>query len=548
MSTPTPLPFVAGVVDALVGQWLVAGYFAEPATLEGFQPTLTDAPASGGSVGVELAVGQGGPSMVATIAAGQRVPLFAVSGSLPIPAATTLYMRITAASGLAVGLGGFYFVGPAAGSLVEPSPRAPLPVIAGVVDAHVGESYPAGYYAYERMLTEFQPSLIDPPSGGSVSVTLSTAPGGAGGGLSAVIPDGERSPAAPVTGSVTIPAGSRLYLHVSAASGGAVGFSGLYRLELPVGASDRPTKRPPLPAIAGDLTPHVGTNFVAGYFATAGTIVGFQPSVTDPPGSGGSVSIELRTAPGGGGSGLAALIPAGENEPVTPVSGSIPIAAGTTLYMRITAASGAPMTLSGQFLVEDADDVLAALTTLEKVKRYLHIVGNEDDVLLNELITAVSVKIQRVLRRSIVETPITGERHSASGRMLELQLDDYPVLPGTLGVAIRGSAIDFSQLDVELDVGHVYHVPSGIDAGPTAWPAGIRHIAASYSAGYASVPADLCQAATVQVAWEFKRTGAKGGTLGQRSTVIDDNTQTFLIDAWAPDVVPVLRAYERGPF
>lgn len=548
MSTSTPLPYVAGVVDALVGQWLVAGYFAEPATLEGLQPSVTDAPASGGSVTVELAVEQGGPSLTATIQAGQRVPPFAVSGTIPIPAGSTLYMRVTAATGSAIGLGGFFFVGPAAGSTTEPSPRAPLPVLPGSVDAHVGQSYPAGYFAEERLLTELQPSLIEAPSGGAVTVTLSTAPGGGGVGLTAVIPDGELAPAAPVTGSVTIPAGSRLYLYVAAATGGAVGLAGLYRVDLPPSSTDTPTTRPPLPRIAGDLTPHVGVDFVAGYFATAGILVGLQPSVTDPPAPGGGLTLELRTAQGGAGAGLAAAIAAGDTEPPTAVEGTVAVAAGTTLYMRITSASGAPMNLSGQYLVEASADVLPALTTLDKVKRYLRIAGNADDVLLNELIAAVSVKMQRAMRRSIVESVIVGERHSCDGQLLALQLEEYPVISGTVAVTMRGTAIDPTLLEIDTRVGQVFYRPGGIDADPSPWPRGMRHLSVSYSAGYAEVPADICAAATVQVAWEFKRTSAAGGALGQRTTVIDDNTQTFLIDAWAPDVVPVLRAYERGPF
>ena len=100
--------------------------------------------------------------------------------------------------------------------------------------------------------------------------------------------------------------------------------------------------RVPLPTIPGLFSGFVGVDLFAGFFTTAQTLTEFQPAVTDAP-SGGSISVDLRTATGGGGSGLSAVIPDGQKIPAAPVTGSISIAAGTTMWLRFTAESGQAM-------------------------------------------------------------------------------------------------------------------------------------------------------------------------------------------------------------
>ncbi len=301
------------------------------------------------------------------------------------------------------------------------------------------------------------------------------------------------------------------------------------------------SERVPLPTIAGGLSGFVSVDLEAGYFPTAATLVGFQPVVTDAP-SGGSVSVDLRTATGGGGSGLSATIPDGARVPAAPVTGSIEIAAGTTLYLRVTAESGAAMNLSGQYLVEGESTAFAALTTLSRVKEYRNTTGTDSDTFLAQLIAAVSRKMQNYMRRRIVQESITDEMHDAGGRSDTLQLDGYPV--ASVSIELDGTAVDSADFAVESNVGHVIYAPSGT---PAAWPSGRRHISADYTTGYAQIPDDLVHAATVQVVWEFKRSGHTGsGRLGERSQVIDAGGQaTYLIDAWAPDVLPVMSLYRR---
>lgn len=298
--------------------------------------------------------------------------------------------------------------------------------------------------------------------------------------------------------------------------------------------------RVPLPNISGLLSGFVSVDLFAGHFAGAARLVGFQPAVTDPP-SGGSVTVELRTATGGGGQGLSATIPDGARTPATPVTGSIDIAAGTNLYLRVTAASGAALGLYGQFLVVDGTTSASALTSLARVKDYTDTTTTDDDAILSQLIAAVSLRMQNVMRRRIVLETIVGQRYSAGGGAPELCLRSFPVSETGLSVSLSGNALLAADFDLDSACGILFYTPGGSD--PQPWPSGTRHISVGYEAGYASVPEDIQHAATIQCVWEMKRTESRGGRLGERTQLVGDNQTTFLVDAWAPDVIPVLDLY-----
>lgn len=186
--------------------------------------------------------------------------------------------------------------------------------------------------------------------------------------------------------------------------------------------------RAPIPTIAGLLTGFVGVDVPVAYFANAATLESFYPVVTDAP-SGGSVVVALRTATGGGGSGLTATIASGARSPATPTTGSVAIAAGTTLYLRITSESGAALNLSGSYSVSSASGVTTALTTVDRVKRYLDIAAATWDTLLGEIVLGVSGAATRYIGRAIVETTITGERHDGGKELIRLL--EYPVASDT---------------------------------------------------------------------------------------------------------------------
>lgn len=297
------------------------------------------------------------------------------------------------------------------------------------------------------------------------------------------------------------------------------------------------SERVPLPSISGLVSAFVGIDLPAGHFATASRLVGFQPFVTDPP-SGGDLTVELRTAIGGGGVGLSATILDGARAPAAPVTGSLEIPADTTLYMRVTAATGSSLGLYGQFLTDSEAGATAALTTLSRVKDYLGITDTDSDTVISRLISSVSLKMQTFMRRAIVAESVTAEKKSTGRNQFALVLDKYPSDESSVAVTVSDTVLDSADFDVEPASSIVYYTPSA--GAPAPWPMGMRHISVAYDAGFASVPADIQDAATVQCAWEFRRINR----LGNRTQVIDDNTATYLVDAWAPDVMPVLESHK----
>ncbi len=116
MSDRVALPPIPGLLTNYVDVDLFAGYFALQQTLAEFQPAVTEAP-SGGSLSVSLntAIDGGGDGLDAVIPDGATTPAAPVTGAVNVPAATTLYLRITAESGSPANFYGYFYVDAAAG-------------------------------------------------------------------------------------------------------------------------------------------------------------------------------------------------------------------------------------------------------------------------------------------------------------------------------------------------------------------------------------------------------------------------------------------------
>lgn len=296
----------------------------------------------------------------------------------------------------------------------------------------------------------------------------------------------------------------------------------------------------PLPTIAGTLTGFVNVDVPVAYFAQEQTLEAFFPVVTDAP-SAGSVTVDLRTATGGGGSGLTATIASGNRSPAVAVTGSVAIAAGTTLYLRITAESGSAMNLSGTYSVSSAAGVSTALTSVARVKRYLNITAATWDTLLNEIVQGVSVAAQRYMARNIVQESITAEKQDGCGYH-SIRLDASPI--SSVTATEDDAVLTASQIEVETDTGVVFRVDGSGHAIP--WNKGTRNLSFDYTAGYATVPESIAFAATKQAAHEW-RNAAEGG---DRNGVISRNPEigdgdSYFAGAWLPSVKAVLDAYRR---
>ncbi len=298
-----------------------------------------------------------------------------------------------------------------------------------------------------------------------------------------------------------------------------------------------------LPPIPGLLSSYVDVDLFAGYFSLAQTLTEFQPAVVSAP-SGGSVSVDLRTAIDGGGVGLSAVIPDGATTPATPVTGSVAVPAATTMRLRITAQSGSAMNFYGNYYVDAAAGVASALTTLARVKAFKGITATTNDVLINQLIQGVSVAMQSDMRRSILTVAITSEKHDASGDSDIMILDQYPVIvPPSVVIRYNDTVVTSSTYDVDEESGEVIQVQSGVG---TPWAAGRRAYEADYWSGYEQVPEDLAAIATKQVVHEYLQTQPGENRLSLRSAVIDEGGNgQYMIGAWVPGAERVMGFYRN---
>ena len=297
---------------------------------------------------------------------------------------------------------------------------------------------------------------------------------------------------------------------------------------------------PPIPGLLGN---YVDVDLFAGYFARQQTLTEFQPAVTEAP-SGGPVTVDLRTATGGGGDALSATIPDGENVPASPVTGSVDVPAGTSMQLRITATTQYAANFYGNFYLDAAEGVAAALTSLARVKNFKGISGAQNDDTLNELILGVSCAMQSVMRRNILTLAITAEKHDAGGSSDSLVMNEFPIItPPSVVLRYNGTVVDASTYEIDEESGEIIQVEDG---AATPWAAGRRAYEADYWAGYPQVPEDLAAIATKQVVHEFLQTSEGESRIGLRGEILEPGGGTqYLIGQWVPGAERVMQYYRN---
>lgn len=185
-----------------------------------------------------------------------------------------------------------------------------------------------------------------------------------------------------------------------------------------------------------------------------------------------------------------------------------------------------------------------ALTTTATVKTYAGISGSGSDAQIDAIVAAVDRAMKEYLGRQIESATVTAEIHDGNGQDDFLLLLEWPVT-AVSAVSISGTALTVADYEIDGAKGLLFYKPGG--TGFAAWPEGRRNLSVTYTAGYASVPADLALAATKQAVYEVKLTNALGNRLGDRSTITEDGgTAQYVIAGWYPGVAEVLDAY-RSP-
>ena len=167
------------------------------------------------------------------------------------------------------------------------------------------------------------------------------------------------------------------------------------------------------------------------------------------------------------------------------------------------------------------------LTTLANVKTWVNLSGTGDDALLSRLITSVSNFIQSWLNRNL-NSSAYAETYDGSGGT-RLMLGNYPVT-AVASLVIDGIAIPlstaptvpgytFDQYGILLRGGYVFNYSVY----------GFQNVAIAYTAGYATPPVEIEQAAIELVSLRYAerlRPGVTSRSIGGENVAYMDKGMT----------------------
>lgn len=175
------------------------------------------------------------------------------------------------------------------------------------------------------------------------------------------------------------------------------------------------------------------------------------------------------------------------------------------------------------------------LTTLANAKQWLGVTGTTDDALLTRLITAVSAWVVGYLNRSVVSAIYT-ETHNGNG-------GDRLLLPNTPITAVTSLSIDGLTILPQTGVGTSGFTfdDSGIYLNGYIFSQAKANVVVTYTAGYATVPLDIEQAAIELVEYRYT---AKSHP-HQKSVGIAQQTTAFITQDVPDYIKSMLSNYRR---
>ncbi len=148
----------------------------------------------------------------------------------------------------------------------------------------------------------------------------------------------------------------------------------------------------------------------------------------------------------------------------------------------------------------------ADLCTLADLKAWLNVTNATDDVLLQRLLTTVSVCMQNWMNRTIPSASYTETRDGNGSDTLVMA--NKPITD-VASVTVGGIAIPESPDGIQ--PGFVFG-EWGIYLLGYRFTQGRRNVKAVYTAGYATVPVDLAQACIEQAAYQYRQKSHIGQT------------------------------------
>jgi len=184
------------------------------------------------------------------------------------------------------------------------------------------------------------------------------------------------------------------------------------------------------------------------------------------------------------------------------------------------------------------------LCALQDVKTYLAITSASEDDVLTALIAAASGDIGNYCNRTFEQATYTETRNGNGADRMGVR--QSPIV-SVQSVSVDGLAVPAAP-DAVSD-GYVFSDTAiyirnrgrhGFPSAPWCFARGVQNVALAYTAGYATIPADLNQACVELVAW--KR--AKRQRIDKTSeTLGNQQTQAYKLDGMPPSVIAAINSY-----
>lgn len=211
-----------------------------------------------------------------------------------------------------------------------------------------------------------------------------------------------------------------------------------------------------------------------------------------------------------------------------------------------------------------------AITTLEKVKDYLHIgaTNSDKDAFLEELINSVSGYVETYCQRVFAVQSFSNEIHNGSGRcklrtlyfpIVQLSTVSSPADSDTLASVQERVDLDSAWTDIETNVNNLlinnprdYQLTSqnshNIELADGSFTLGNRNIRVSYKAGLTSPDIDEIENLVIEmVAMRYKESNKGNAQLGQTSLNQNNAGQSSSVNLkdMKPMWIEVLKRYKR---
>jgi hypothetical protein len=157
------------------------------------------------------------------------------------------------------------------------------------------------------------------------------------------------------------------------------------------------------------------------------------------------------------------------------------------------------------------------LTDLDQAKAWLGVSGTGTDALISSLITSVSAFVVGYLGRQVLSASYV-ETYRGNGQA-EMLLRNFPIT-AVSSVAFAGRTMTTAADPVALTSGFLFD-DRALSLVGARFPLGLP-VVVNYTAGYASVPADIAQATVELVGEAFRRReriGVSSKSLGGQEVV-----------------------------